>query len=361
MIAQQGAEVVEEGDPPAQVFPQVAIELVGEVGNGMQEKREEHQRKQCQGEILIAMAKVVLQPVAVIFQYVVVFVFDFPMRPATAHQFRQIVLRDREVRDPGVMIAGLSGVAAGDVEFEPIDLQGIRPRAQRNVIAKAIGPHFAMLAVPFADRVGGNLGFRLGECFIERQVGIWLTAEQKVTILVADLFAQGLMRIQIIAHHNGVPWRIAGQMLAEPAFAGGLLAVLLGVAILGHNELWRPGDHMGVVGGHHGGEDGAVEVFYFPIAAFSMGAVSAFQRVRIEILNPVQAKQDMATVQHLIGLYIPFRNHLAPQCVKFWIKMIWRYRIQYIPDVLIAGDILYLEQGLCVTATGTLLHTLLPR
>jgi len=73
--------------------------------------------------MLLAVAKVVFQMIALGFQGVVVFVFDLPARAARNDPCGHVLLGEGPVRDPGMVVKDFSGGVAHR-DFTPVDLQG---------------------------------------------------------------------------------------------------------------------------------------------------------------------------------------------------------------------------------------------
>src|SRR5579862_8385316 len=86
--------------------------------------------------MLFAVAEVVFQMVAPLFENVVVLIFDFPPRSGGSDQTAHIVGADLPVGDEGVLIEQLA-LAVSDAQFTPVDLQSIIAIGQRHVIGPA--------------------------------------------------------------------------------------------------------------------------------------------------------------------------------------------------------------------------------
>ena len=77
------------------------------------------------------MAEAVLKVVATGFQNVERLVLDLPACAVTGGEFRDIFPRHRQVGDEAVPVSDLAG-RIDDLDFEPVDRQGVLGVAQRN-------------------------------------------------------------------------------------------------------------------------------------------------------------------------------------------------------------------------------------
>ena len=82
------------------------------------------------------MAEVMLQMIAVVFQYVIVLVLDFPARSPGRDQLGDVALGDAMMGGEGIVVDLLT-VAAGGGELAPVDVQRIVTGAQRRAKAKS--------------------------------------------------------------------------------------------------------------------------------------------------------------------------------------------------------------------------------
>src|SRR3989304_8689981 len=101
--------------------------------------------------MLLAMAEIVFEMIAAIFEDIVVFVLDLPAGAPHPPEGVDRGGRQRVVGDEGVVVEDFSRLLMADGQFQPVDQQGVFPIAERNLADKAILPEFAMLAVPAAN------------------------------------------------------------------------------------------------------------------------------------------------------------------------------------------------------------------
>jgi hypothetical protein len=75
-------------------------------------------------------------------------------------------------------------------------------------------------------------------------MGIGLADKDEVEVVQEGTPAKGLMGVEVVAQQGGLERGVSGPVLLEPAFGGGDFAVLLGVAILGGDELRAQGESL---------------------------------------------------------------------------------------------------------------------
>src|SRR4051794_28381254 len=73
-------------------------------------------------------------------------------------------------------------------------------------------------------------------------MGLRLAHEYEMEAVKQRAPAHGLMGVDVVAQERGLKGRIMGAVLVNPAFARGRLAVLLLMAVLGHNEFRAQGN-----------------------------------------------------------------------------------------------------------------------
>jgi len=79
-VAGQGLQIVEEGLARRQLGPHAAVGLVAQVENGVKQEGQQVEHDQYHRQVLVAVAEVVLQVVAVVLEHIVVLIFDLPAR-----------------------------------------------------------------------------------------------------------------------------------------------------------------------------------------------------------------------------------------------------------------------------------------
>lgn len=119
--AGDGGEVVEVVMPRAVLFPCGPPEVVGDVADAVLGGGEQVQGDGEGCEVWLTVAEIVFQVIAVGFENVEGFVFDFPAGAAEGNSFDDIVGTDWKIGDETVAIGDLA-VTIADFDFEPVDV-----------------------------------------------------------------------------------------------------------------------------------------------------------------------------------------------------------------------------------------------
>ena len=113
-VASQGPEIMKESAADGKGFSQQAVVIIGDVQSSVNEKGEQIQGEQGVGEMLITVAKVMFQMVALIFEYIDIFILDLPAGTPYSAEFGDIVERNRMIGGPSIVIDGLAGLGMGN-------------------------------------------------------------------------------------------------------------------------------------------------------------------------------------------------------------------------------------------------------
>ena len=97
--------------------------------------------------MLLTMAKIVFQMVALGFEGIIIFVLDLPSSPARDPDFHHRLVGNPMIRRPGIVMNDLA-IGTRNLQFTPVDENRIVASAQRHLIEIAIGEGFLDLAVP---------------------------------------------------------------------------------------------------------------------------------------------------------------------------------------------------------------------
>lgn len=191
-------------------------------------------------------------------------------------------------------------------------------------------------------------------------MGIGRAHQEEVDALFQCQGTKGLLAVEIIAKQGHVMGRDRVGMGAEPPCAGHLFAVLLLMAILRHDVLWREGDDLGASGAyHHRGDDRVI-----------------IPRVTVGELTP----ETMWAREHLGGhgsRAIHRHEELIPEdpepieqvvlgqarkdLEKDGSKMVRRNGIEEGAHLIVAGNLLHATQGVGVIVPGGVLPSTLVR
>jgi len=88
------------------------IMQISQLKNLMDKKSEHIEKKKNHGQILLPMAEVVFNMIALIFKRVKPFVFNFPACPAAFNQLDHIIFIDDNIGHPAVAVGELTMLAA---------------------------------------------------------------------------------------------------------------------------------------------------------------------------------------------------------------------------------------------------------
>src|SRR5260370_21709501 len=93
---------------------------------------------------------------------------------------------------------------------------------------------------------------------------------------------------EVVASRGGLERGMSACGLLEPAFGGGDFAVLLGVTILGGDELWAQGDGLRLTGRHDDRRERAVVVGFVSAFMLQSAALGTMDLLGRKIPGAVQ-------------------------------------------------------------------------
>src|SRR5215471_21651737 len=114
----------------------------------MEQKGEKVEAEQKRGEVLLAMAKMVLQMVPFGLEHVVIFVFDLPAPTSCVGYGCNVVRAQAMIGDKAVVIQLFTRFGIDHGDLAPIDRPGIVPTTQEDVIDVTLHRHCREAAVP---------------------------------------------------------------------------------------------------------------------------------------------------------------------------------------------------------------------
>ena len=199
-VARQRTKIIKKGLAAGQGGAQHLVFLVNQLLHGVQQEGQQVEGGQQGRQMLLAVAEIVRQMVALGFERVIVFVLDFPARSASFNDLGDIALIDRLPGDESIVVNRLADSIGGD-QFAPVDCERIFTLAQGQLRRKAIGVGKYLFAMAAGDPVGVHPTAALYalEPLVQRDVGTGFAHEDEVQAGTQDLFAQRLMAVQIIA------------------------------------------------------------------------------------------------------------------------------------------------------------------
>lgn len=144
--------------------------------DGMQQKGWELEGAEDEAQALLAVAEVIFEMIALIFEGVVAVVLNFPAGAAGLGEGGHRGGGDGMVGRPGVVKHTFTSLFMGDGQFQPTDSKLARVETQQEVTGPAIDPAFAKPAIPHAVDTGLEFTgpFQGGDFVKQRAMGLRL-------------------------------------------------------------------------------------------------------------------------------------------------------------------------------------------
>jgi len=95
-----------------------APEIIGDVADGMEGEGQQVEAGEYGSQVLLAVAEVVFEVVAVVLEGVEGLVLDLPSGAAAGGEFDDVVGTDGQIADPAVAVGGLA-LGVEDLDLEP--------------------------------------------------------------------------------------------------------------------------------------------------------------------------------------------------------------------------------------------------
>ena len=164
-VGGDGSEVFEESLAGAFIVAGFSPAVFDEIADGVEGEGQKVHGGEQHGEAVFAMAEVVLQTIAVVFQNVEPFILDLPAGPGCGTDGSGVVLGEVEAGDKGALIGGLA-LGIGDGEGDKIDHHRVLAIAQRHGVEPAVADGQGLALKLFGDlklvrpgpKRGGGLG-----------------------------------------------------------------------------------------------------------------------------------------------------------------------------------------------------------
>jgi hypothetical protein len=355
-VERQRTQVFEEGAPRRQLPAHALIALIVQIEQCVGEKRQQDEAREQVGQMLFAVAVVVLEAIALGLERIVVFVLDLPAAAPRGDDRDDVVPSDRHGAGPGIAVEHVAlGIGRG--QLAPADFQGIVAVAQRQIVEPAIGIGQTLRAVPTGLDPGGHLAgaLEIGHPLIEQRMGARLTDEDELAALRQDLLAERLMAVQVVTQHGGAPRFQLRTPALQPTRACIELAVLFGLSVLRHDELRGQGQDRLLSGGDDHRRDRRVVVLGLAIGQRARGALRAVNRLRAMVFGAVERHQQPPVEHPVRGQSIVSHDRLH-EVHEQRRDMGRGNRIEQVANLLHARDLLDPEQRAGVVAPPRLLH-----
>ena len=221
----------------------------------MREQGQHVHSRQKAGQMLLAVAEIMFQVVALGFECVVVFVLDFSAAAARG----DVLVGNFPVAHPGAVI-GRFAVFAGDGDLAPVDLQRALAFDERNIVGVAVDMLFPVALGVLGtrgDRVQVRALLQQPDSLGQMRMRGGLAGEDEVPAVEQHVAAERLVGIDVVTQQRDVAvqsLQIPPGLFIDPALGGVDFAVLLVMAVLGHDELRTQGNGMLLSrGDDHGG------------------------------------------------------------------------------------------------------------
>lgn len=169
------------------------------------------------------------------------------------------------------------------------------------------------------------------------------------------LLTERLMAVEIIAQHGGAPRREAWAPALQPAGGGVALAILLGLPVLGLDELRRQREHRRLTRGDQrwGGRD--VVILGLAVGQGAGRALRAMDRLGAVVLGAVERHQQ-APIQDPMRRQLPGVLQGPDEVDEHRCQMRRRDRVEQVADLLGARNLVHAKQRTGVVAPALLLH-----
>jgi len=183
----------------------------------------------------------------------------------------------------------------------------------------------------------------------------WLADKDEVEPGRQGLVAQRMARVEIIAEHGDITPPVALGVLADPAFGGSHLAVLLLVAILRRDELGLQGQDAVLSGGDDHRRDHGMSVGDLPISVRGDGTVGAADAVRAVVLRAIDGDEQLP-VEGAKRLKMPPFVQGGKDPPEHGKHLLRWHVVEHVADMVIRGDLLHAKHGLGVAEAPGLGH-----
>jgi len=357
-IGRDRCELAEEVVAGPKLGPCVTPEFIADVANGMEGEGQQVQAHQDGCEILLPVSEVVLKVVTLVLQDIERLVLDFPPGPATGGKFDDGVGTDGQIGDKVVAIRRLA-LGIDDLDLEPVDRQRIPAVAQRHAPQPAIAMNEALLATLnrlLEHRQGGA-----DQVFLDRLVRLRLADEQDVAGGRHNGLADRLSGEQVVAEVDRIERGIALTMGGQPPLCRPILAILLLRPVPRDDEFGIQRDNLVMPGRHQRRRQHAVVILLPAVASDPGRAVRAMNLPRTMILRAVERNQHapIKAAEHVEAAVDPLK--LGDGFREGRMQQRRGDRVEYVADVVVAGDFGDAEQAGAVGAAMRFLKLALMR
>jgi hypothetical protein len=324
---------------------------------GSQIEAEHHRR-----EILLAVAEVLLEMVALGLEHVVVFVFNLPPSTTGLCPLCHVLRTEPVIRDKGMVREWCARFGMDHDPLDPIDRERVLPRLQPDIIDEALEGPFRQAPLPATLCTLGDctLGLPKGPACIQLGMRVRLTHQAKVDPLLESPRPKRLLAGESSAHQGHVmraQWR---RMVRHPLLACGLLTVLFVMPILRHEVCGRSSDELCVSRADEDGGNRRMVRQGLTIGKPPRETIWTMEGLGGKVRRAIQGNSPLM-VQNAAWVSQVLLLKMGQDLKKDGVKIAWRPRIEAFADVLVARAWLDPEEGLSIIVSLMLVELALVR
>ena len=183
------------------------------------------------------------------------------------------------------------------------------------------------------------IGFGTVDEIVQRLVRAFLGGKDEIAAIVCHHFGDGLTGEEIIAEIHGAQGRQPRVMLAEPAFNGVTLAILLLGAILGRDEFGHERHDFGMAGRHGRRRQHGMIRLRLAVGTLAREAMRAAYFLRAKIFGSVPGDEGSAA-QSCKGLAHGRLGEQRFQPLETGREQRRIGLVQHVADVIVGGNFL---------------------
>jgi len=291
---ESASQLVPELFSGGKAFAAALIGRVGQFKDLMDEEGQEVEDKKVHGQELLSVAIVMFNLVALIFQGIEGFVFDFPAGASAFNQVLNIVSGNREIGYPTVMVGGFP-LFIDEPVLEEIDLIGVSRAIQGDIVHPVIQVTPAFL-IRYFKMVGLLQCGEVIDPFKEDLVVGRLCHKDEGHGVFFEAVYKRLLGIEVIAGDDDAKLGMGFSNFPEDSFSGVDLTVLLDGAIGVLDGFREKRDHLPQVGMNDHRLENLMMITGFSMLVFGLQTTGTTDLFRSEIFRSVQ-RHEVFSIQ----------------------------------------------------------------
>jgi hypothetical protein len=178
-------------------------------------------------------------------------------------------------------------------------------------------------------------------------MGVGFARKNAVATMLDHQRTKGLIAVAVIAQAGDA---MGGPLLgrfAQPAFARGTFTVLLVLAVLRHDVLWREGQDLCVARAHHPWGDGSMIRERLASAERTPKTVWTMHGFGRKVVGAIQGHQKLMAKDTNMRQHAVLLKSLK-DLDQHRLTSAGRERIEEFSDLIVPGNLLHVEQGMGV-------------